>query len=158
MREIDHINVRRNWEECRKELGAEARWGVLYASLNMDGQIRLSRITHEALGSPDSYVLLYDRERETIGLRPARLAVEKTAYKANARGAFGGRRINAYRLCRDFGVKTSETVRFHHCAIDNSGVLILDLRDTCPARKSRKRQNHSTGGQRDEYGNTVFTY
>ena len=110
----------------------------MYATLNPEGQIRLSRVTHEALGSPDLYVLLYDRAREVIGLRPARAAVERNAYKVNDRGPYGGKRINGFRLCREFGIVIGGTVRFHHCQIDNSGVLILDLRDTCPARKARK--------------------
>ncbi len=140
MRDVETINVRRNWEECPKVLGTEARWGVLYATLNVEGHIRLSRVTHEALGAPDSYVLLYDRERDVIGLRPARLAVEKNAYRAIDRGPYGGKRINGFRLCREFGIDTNETVRFHHCQIDNSGVLILDLRDTCPAKKGKRRR------------------
>ncbi|MGI8812352.1 MAG: hypothetical protein ACR2IH_07455 [Pyrinomonadaceae bacterium] len=140
MRDIDHINVRRNWEECAKDPKLDARWGVLYATLNPEGHIRLSRVTHEALGSPDSYQLLYDRERDVIGLRPARLAMEKNAYKAIDRGPYGGKRLNGYRLCREFGIDTNETVRFHHCQIDNSGVLILDLRDTCPAKKGKRRR------------------
>ena len=143
MRDIDFINVRRNWEECPKDQGGNARWGVLYATLNREGHIRISRVTHEALGSPDSYVLLYDRERETIGMRPARLAVEKNAYKAIDRGPYGGKRVNSFKLCREFGIQIGETVRFHHCAIDNSGVLILDLRDTVAAkRRSRGRPRY----------------
>ena len=124
MGQIDNINVRRSWEEYPKESGTEARWGVLYATLNMEGHIRLSRVTHEAMGAPDSYVLLYDREREVIGLRPARLAVEKNAYKAIDRGPYGGKRVSGYRLCREFGIQISQTIRFHHCRMDNSGVLI----------------------------------
>ena len=139
MRDIDHINVRRNWEECAKDQRASARWGVLYATINPEGHIRLSRVTHEALGSPDSYVLLYDRERDVIGLRPARLAVEKNAYKAIDRGPYGGKRINSFKLCQQFGIEIDKTVRFHHCQIDNSGVLILDLRDTVMAKKGKKR-------------------
>ena len=144
MRDIDTINVRRSWEECPKDHSGNARWGVLYATINAEGHIRLSRVTHEMLGSPDSYVLLYDRERETIGLRPARLAVEKNAYKTIDRGPYGGKRINSYKMFREFGIVLGETRRFHHCGIDNSGVLILDLRDTCPARKARKRNATSS--------------
>ena len=143
MRDIEHINVRRDWEECPNNPGTtEARWGVLYATLNMEGHIRISRVTHERLGSPDSYVLLYDRAREVIGLRPARLAVDQNAYRAIDRGPYGGKRINAFRLCREFEIETNQTVRFHHCQIDNSGVLILDLRDTQAVRKGRGRPQY----------------
>ncbi|HMJ07405.1 MAG TPA: hypothetical protein VK468_00275 [Pyrinomonadaceae bacterium] len=140
MGNVDIVNMRRSWEECPKEAGNDARWGVLYATLNMEGHIRLSRVTHEALGAPDSYVLLYDRGTDVIGLRPARLAVEKNAYRAIDRGPYGGKRINGYRLCREFGITVTETVRFHHCRMDNSGVLILDLGDTQPVKKKRAKK------------------
>ncbi len=132
----DNLNVRRNWEECPRE-AKEARWAAMYATMNAGGDIVISRFTHEALGSPDSYLLLYDRERHVIGLRPARLGVEKNAYPARLRGQHGGRRIRGYRLCREFGISVNETVRFHKCQMDNSGVLILDLKDTRPAGKRR---------------------
>ena len=108
----------------------------MYASLSPDGDIVISRYTHEQLGAPDSYLLLYDRERNVIGMRPARLAVEKNAYPARVRGRHGGRRIRGYRLCREFGIQVDKTVRFHRCQMDNSGVLILDLYDSKPIRRS----------------------
>ena len=37
-------------------------------------------------------------------------------------------------MIREFGVQLYETVRFHRCQLDNSGILILDLRDTRPRR------------------------
>lgn len=125
---VDDVNVRRSWEECPREAG-EARWKALYASINPDGDIVISRYTHEKLGGPEAYVLLFDRERRVIGMRPAVPAVEKNAYPARPRGRHGGRRIRGYRLCREFGIVVDRTVRFHRCQIDNSGVLILDLLD-----------------------------
>ena len=133
------MEIRRNWEECPRDV-RDSRWAAMYVSLNPGGDIIISRATHEVMGSPDSYVLLYDRERDTIGLRPARLAVEKNAYKAIDRGPYGGKRINGYRMCRQFGIDLNVTVRFHHCQIDNSGVLVLDLRDTVSAKKGRRRR------------------
>ena len=90
MRYIDNVNVRRSWEECPRE-AKEARWAQLYATLNPDGDIVISAFTHKTLGAPDSYLLLFDRERSVIGLRPARSAVEKNAYPARDRGRHGGR-------------------------------------------------------------------
>lgn len=134
---VDNINVRRNWEECPRE-AAESRWAAMYATLNASGDIIISRFTHEALGAPDAYLLLYDRERHVIGLRPANAAVEKNAYPARPRGHHGGRRIRGYRLCREFGINVYETVRFYKCQMDNSGVLILDLNETRSASKRRE--------------------
>ena len=133
---VDNVNVRRNWEECPRE-AAESRWASLYATLNRAGDIVISRYTHEVLGAPDSYLLLFDRERSVIGLRPARGAVERNAYPARDRGRHGGKRIRGYRLCREFGITVRQTVRFHRCQLDNDGVLILDLNDVRVAARGR---------------------
>ncbi|MCA1589614.1 MAG: hypothetical protein LC734_04340 [Acidobacteria bacterium] len=128
---VDNVNVARNWEECPRE-AKEARWAALYASMNPEGDIVISGFTHERLGGPQGYVLLFDRERQVIGMRPAVMAVEKNAYPARPRGRHGGQRIRGYRMCREFGIQLARTVRFHKCQVDNSGVLILDLKDTRP--------------------------
>ena len=133
---VDNVNVRRNWEECPRE-AAESRWASLYATLNRAWDIVISRYTHEVLGAPDSYLLLFDRERSVIGLRPARGAVERNAYPARDRGRHGGQRIRGYRLCREFGITVRQTVRVHRCQLDNDGVLILDLNDVRVAARGR---------------------
>lgn len=132
----DNINVRRNWEECPRE-AAESRWATLFATLHPSGDIIISRFTHETMGSPDSYLLLFDRERSVIGMRPAKAAVERNAYPARNRGNHGGKRIRGYRLCREFGIGVGRTVRFHRCQVDNDGVLILDLNDVRVVQKMR---------------------
>ena len=91
MLDVRNVNVRRRWEECPRDV-RDCRWATLYATMNPEGDIVISRRTHEVLGSPDSYVLLYDRERDVIGLKPALLGVEKNAYPARVRGRYGGRR------------------------------------------------------------------
>ena len=154
---IDNVNVRRNWEECPRE-AKEARWAQLYATLNPDGDIVISAFTHKTLGEPDSYLLLFDRERSVIGLRPARSAVEKNAYPARDRGRHGGKRIRGYRLCREFGINVGQTVRFHRCQLDNDGVLILDLNDVRTMGKKRAQKRWSNVPEIDEYGNKVYTY
>ena len=132
----DNTNVRRNWEECPRE-AAESRWAALSVTLNAEGDIVISAFTHKTLGEPDSYLLLFDRERSVIGLRPARSAVERNAYPARDRGRHGGKRIRGYRMCREFGIRVERTVRFHRCRLDNDGVLILDLNDVRTVGKKR---------------------
>jgi hypothetical protein len=135
--DIQNVNVPRQWRETPRE-ARHSRWETLYATLNPQGDLVISRRTHEVLGSPDSYLLLFDIERNVIGLRPANSAVEKNAYPVRRRGRYGGRRIRALRMMREFGVKLYETVRFHRCQLDNSGILILDLRDTRPGGQRRR--------------------
>jgi hypothetical protein len=125
----ENVNVRRNWAVTPR--GAEeSRWEMLYASINRYGDIVISRRTHERCGAPEAYQLLYDRERDVIGLRPARPEKDKHAYPARPRGRHGGRRIRGHRMLREFGVRLAATHVFHECQVDNSGVLILDLRNS----------------------------
>jgi hypothetical protein len=62
----------------------------MYASINTYGDIIISRVTHEALGKPEAYQLLFDRERDVIGLRPARIGVDQHAFPTRTRGGTAG--------------------------------------------------------------------
>jgi hypothetical protein len=162
-----NVNIRRSWEESSKANSGMARWQMLYATLNPEGHLVISGQTHRTLGEPDSYVLLFDRERSVIGLRPARSAVTKNAYPVKKRGNYGGVFVRAYPFCREFGIDIPQTVRFHKCQVDNNGVLILDLNQTIPAARSRKpkaKDNEiltDNSGRRyklDANGNKWYTY
>lgn len=137
---IENVNVRRNWEECPRD-PAKSRWTTLYATLNPLGDLVISRFTHEQLGSPPGYVLMFDRDRDVVGMRPANPAAERNAYPVATRGRHGGQLVRAHRMCREFGIQLRDTRRFHHCQIDHNGVLILDLKDTLPARVIGKRED-----------------
>jgi len=128
--------VNRRWETCPIDI-KPARWQSLYASINARGAITITQFTHLALGAPEAYVLLFERAKETIGLKPARSG-DKNAYPAVEFGRHGGRRIRGHRLLQEFGITVFETKRFRQCMLDQTGVLILDLRDTVPATRKTK--------------------
>ena len=132
--DVRELNVPRKWIECARSR-KDARWESLFATLSTRFDLTITRFTHVAMGSPDSYVLLYDPERHVIGMRPARLAREQNAYPARVKGKYGGRRVRAYRLCRENNIEVFKTVRFHRCGLDHNGILILDLKDTRPASR-----------------------
>jgi len=139
MIDIQNTNRRRKWEKCPRDR-QPGRWATLYAAIYTNGTITLSRHTHEALGSPEACVLLYDRDTNVVGLRPANKALDKDAYPVAPKGTHGGQRIYAHRLIHEFGIYLSETVRFPRCIIDREGTLILDLKDVQPAMKKRKNK------------------
>ncbi|MBK9163990.1 MAG: hypothetical protein IPM21_08765 [Acidobacteria bacterium] len=120
-------HIRRNWQIFPNDdrLG---RWCKLYATLNRDGDIMISRFTHEALGSPECVLLLFDSDERVIGLKPAR-ETQKDAFPVRPRGSYGGRRIRAYRFCQRHAIKIDGTVRFPRLEIDAEGILILDTKD-----------------------------
>lgn len=127
-------DVEREWEECPRE-ARDSRWATMYVTLNPEGDIVMNRATHKATGSPDSYVLLYDRQAGVIGMKAASSSVHKNAYPARPRGHHGGRRVRGYRLCREFGIRVGRTVRFPRCRLDKDGVLLLELSEAKAVRK-----------------------
>ena len=133
------LNVPRKWAECPRDPEQRPRWQSLYVTLKPTGEIILSRQTHLAMGEPAGYVLLYEAERETIGLKPGDPERNPAAYPAQLRGPYGGRRIWANRLIREFSIYVAHTVRFPRAAINHQGILILNLMDTVEAVKKRRR-------------------
>ncbi len=138
---INTQNTKRryNWTQLPNE-GRGSRWSALYAALNPRGILSLSRFTHEAMGEPDSYLIVYDADLNTLGLQPARLNVTKNAYPASSHGTRGGKRLYAHRLIREFNLYLSETALFPRCFIDHTGTLILELDDVKPAARKRKKK------------------
>lgn len=138
----ENVNVRRNWETCRRG-AAESRWAAAYVSLNQYGDIILNKIAHESLGSPETCALLYDRERLTIGIKPSPIDMNN-AFPLRPRGPHGGVRIRAHRLLRDFGIAVSQTLVFDGCQIDNRGILILDTRMARELTRKKKKSTYYT--------------
>ena len=125
MKQTNNVDVRRRWEEF-PQVGR----GRLYAALRPSGFISISGYTHERMGSPDSYLLLYDRASRTIGLKAARKGIDKNAYHAaHKAGANKNITIAAGPLVREFGIGVERTLVFKNCEIDRDGVLVLELND-----------------------------
>lgn len=125
------VNVRRRWEVCKRE-NLESRWTSMYVSLNSLGDIVLNRVAYEQLGEPTAVELLYDRERETIGVKPLNTETAENAFPVRPRGNRGGYRIRGNRLLRAFGIDIGRTRIFPGCQIDRYGVLCLDIRYSKP--------------------------
>ncbi|MBV9240881.1 MAG: hypothetical protein JO314_02635 [Acidobacteria bacterium] len=135
---IDAQDIRRhyNWEMAPHDT-KQTRWSSLYATIAPNGNISLTRVTHEALGAPEAYQILYDRNLHVLGLQPARRGANH-AYPVHPHTARGGKRLRAYRIIRQFSLYLNETVRFPRCFIDRSGILILDMKDVIPCGRKRK--------------------
>lgn len=124
-----------NWKTVLKDT-RQTRWVALYVSLNEQGHFRLSRMTHELMGGPEAYNIVFDPDEMVIGLAPAR-AADRNAYEAHIRGKNGGRIIFGRRLINDFHLYVPQTMVFHRAYIDNAGTLILDLKDFKGTRNRR---------------------
>jgi hypothetical protein len=139
------MSSRRNWEVCR-----HVGWGRLYAALKPSGFLSISGYTHERMGSPDGYLLMFDRSTRTIGLKAARMGVDKGAVRP-ARGSKAtnkNRTIFVRPMCQEFGIAVEETVVFDKCHIDEDGVFILDLNHTRALRKKSQARNQNSKSRR----------
>lgn len=124
--------------------GVHGQWAALYVTMNPKGRIALSRITHEKMGAPKAYVVLFDAANNIIGLKPAALAA-RNARKACLKGGSGaGRYVNAYRLVQEANIRLRHSIQFDP-EIDHDGILQLDLRT---AKVSARSSGHYTRKQK----------
>ena len=107
MRRTENVDVRRNWTGF-----PQVGHGKLYAALKPAGFISISGFAHERMGSPDGYLLLFDRANRTIGLKAARLGVEKNAYRVSQKkfASNKNRTIFVRPFCVEFGIAVEKTV------------------------------------------------
>lgn len=124
-----HYTTNRRWKRTPRAVNEPGRWAGLYASLNRQGKICLSRTTFERLGEPEAALLLYERESQTIGIEPAQLT-DTDAFPIRPKTKKPGRVIYASKLFREWGIRLEHGVSFPTAMIDQDGVLILDLRES----------------------------
>ncbi len=124
----------KDWQECPRG-DIRPQWAAIYVTMNPKGEIAMSSVTYERLGSPPAFVLLYDAARNRIGLKPAGLDT-RNAYPVRCSRGRGARRIRGHRLMHEFRIDIPETVRFHDADTDADGVLILNLQTARPAARA----------------------
>ena len=88
---------------------AVAQFPLLYATLSPQGSIVISRSTHEKLGSPAAYVVMFDPLRHRLGLHPES-SDNPNSYPARKQGRSGAKIIRAHRMIREFGIQPPDTL------------------------------------------------
>ena len=119
-----------------------AHWSGLYVTLNKIGTLAMSRVTHERLGSPEAFMITWNRFAQKLALKPV-VADSEHAYPARKYGRRGAKVVRAYRLVAQFGIRPPDTIEFIEPKIDTDGQLILDLRNIriSPKAHSQCRRN-----------------
>jgi hypothetical protein len=102
-------------------------WSGFYVTMNRLGTIAMNRVTYQRMGEPAAFLIMFDKVNSRIALKPT-TATMKHAYLAGKYGRRGGRRVRAFRLLTEYGIKIDETIEFKDAEIDMDGQLILDLR------------------------------
>lgn len=133
-----------NWSILPKD-DVKPHWAGAYVTLNRYGTIAMNKVTHRRIGEPAAVLIMFDRANSRIALRPTGV-MTKHAYAVGKYGRHGGRRIRAFRMMTEFGIKVTETIEFTDAEVDKDGHLILDLRTAriSPRAGSRNRKSFST--------------
>ena len=126
--------MEREWEIYKADSAVNAGRRV-YVTLNRRGNFYLNVKALEALGGPETVVLMYDRRASVIGL--ARASHERRGacrLKKKDGDRSGGRVIYAANFCRKFGIEPEKTISFVDAEVDKDGILLLDLQAVRGAR------------------------
>jgi hypothetical protein len=118
--------MRAKWIEIKRG-DVLPQFAGLYVTMNMHGNIKMSRVTYELMGSPKAFNLLYDKTNNRIGLKPCALAT-RNAYLAAVAGPTGSKQVRAHRLVAEHRIDLPYTVQFTDAEIDEDGTLVLDIR------------------------------
>jgi len=124
------------WTVLKKD-DVVPHWSAVYVTLNRLGTIAMNKVAYRRMDEPAAFLIMFDRVNSRICLRPTAAAI-KHAYLAGKYGKHGGRRIRAYRLLTEFGIKIDETLEFKDPEIDMDGQLILYLKTARVSPRGRR--------------------
>lgn len=148
------------WKVIPTGDGILGQWAGLYVTLTPKGQIRMSRITFERLGSPEGVNVLFDERNNIIGVKPCTRSA-KNAFRPCVIGAHGAKRIHAYRLIKECDIRLPQTIQFVDPEIDHDGILQLDLRTAKVSQRSiahyRRRRERAPDGKYPAGGESPTT-
>ena len=146
-----NVHMRANWKECAADQRG-AQWSGLYITMNRKGSIVMTKHTHQRLGEPKAFILMFDTVNSRIGLKPTSPS-SHNAYKVGPSGKYGGKVVYAYRLAREFGIDLPETIEFQNPEIDQDGILVLDLRTARVSSRVWTKQRHAEWQRKHSEGN-----
>jgi len=124
--------MKAEWIEIRRG-DVMPQYSGIHVTMNTKGDIVMSGVTYNMLGAPKAFLLLYDKVNNRIGLKPAALTT-RNAYPA-LKNNQTGKMVRGYRMMREQHIILPHTVQFDDAAIDEDGILILDLRTAVVSRR-----------------------
>lgn len=140
--------MKADWVEIKRGDVMPQHAGI-YVTMNPMGDIVMSRVTYEMLGSPKAFNILYDRVNSRIGLKCAALTT-RNAYPVRVSNRSGAKLVRGHRLTREYRIDLPQTVQFHDARIDEDGILVLDLRTAKISPRARNHPRNRDKGQNRE--------
>ena len=140
--------MRADWQEVKRG-DVMPQYAGIYVTMNPGGDIVMSRVTYEMMGSPEAFVIFFDATNRRIGLKPAHKST-RNAYPARVSNRAGAKMVRGHRLTREYRIDLPQTVRFYDADIDEDGILVLDLRTAKISPRSAKHPRNRTKNQNHE--------
>ena len=110
----------------------------LHVSINRRGMMYLNQTTFRRMGEPDRVKLMYDRQQQTIGIKPVRHDDPAALrFFLKDRGRSTGRMLGASTFCRCFGIKHPGTLVFTNPRFAADGTLTLCMIETKLVTRAR---------------------
>lgn len=127
-----------DWEVFRGEQERFRSSDEPRVTLGPRGTFYMNGMAYEAIGSPVAVELMYDRGRRMIGMRAVDPRL-RNAFKVVRHGKVGTyKRICASSFCNYMRIKRTETVAFNQVAVNDSGVMRLDLGATSIVKRGSR--------------------
>ena len=108
----------------------------LRVTLNARGTLLLNNRTFEAMDTPSAVQLLFEENRNIIGLRAADPRLHN-AFPVKQKDKQSNRLVHASPFCKHHGIKVKRTVLFNNVDMTNDGILKLELNKTTSIGRGR---------------------
>jgi hypothetical protein len=113
-----------DWEEFSYRTKGSSR--DLHVSIERRGRMLIGTRAMEMLGEPDTVMMLYNREKKIIGIRPVHPRHPK-GIKLRSNGRYTYRMLPAVIFCKKYGIELGRTFIFDSPEIED-GTLMLDTK------------------------------
>jgi hypothetical protein len=109
----------------------------LHATIAPSFKIHLNANLHRQLGKPAAVHLLFNRQRDQIGLEPTSPRLPEAFPVKEHNNVYY---ISAAPFCRHFGIKIDATHKFIRPEVSSDGKLILNLSETVLVTRKKRRR------------------
>jgi hypothetical protein len=142
----EHFNSLNRWTVLPRG-DVRPQYSRNHVSLNKKGWFSIGAKTHQRLGSPACYLIKLDEGNNLLALEPATRDT-KNAYPARGVSDRGAKRVCAFRLITEWGIKPRETIEFVKPRIDPDGVLILNMKNIRLSPRAHSQCRRKAGAKR----------
>src|SRR5206468_1492809 len=123
------MKARRSWQwDEFRETARRFFTDQLHVTLDRKGRFSIDLKTWNKMKRPEAVVLLYDRDAQTIGIRPSSIEVPH-AVMVRPRHERHSKAVTSRRFFSKHRIVIEKTLEFPTAAIDDEGVLVLNLRE-----------------------------